>query len=58
MAERQLLYSRIVIICREGRSEITPFKPGDEKDAEEYFDIASANWSDSYLCIVEKGPAV
>ncbi len=56
--DRKLLYTIIVIINREGESQIVPYKEGEEEEAEKFFDKASQNWSDSYFCRVEKGPVV
>lgn len=45
----------LVVVIREGRVEATPFT--DELDAKTFFDRASLQWSDSYLCEVLVGPA-
>lgn len=49
-------YSRIVIIFREGEVRIIPFEQGFEKEAKNFFEKASQQWSDSFLCDVLKGP--
>ena len=54
----QPIYSRLVIFNREGVSEVTGFEPGNEREAEKFFDLASAQWSDSFLCLVLRGPKV
>ena len=57
MAKKELLHEHLVVICREGISEIIPF--GNEytlEEIEEYFERASTQWSDAYLCKVIKGP--
>ncbi len=46
----------LVVICREGVSEVTPFANYD--DAKEFFDKWEQQWSDSYLCKVEIGPFI
>lgn len=38
----------LVIIGYEGRADVTVFT--EEADAREFFDKASAQWSESYLC--------
>lgn len=58
LKKKKLRYSKIVIIVRENNPEIAAFEPGDEEKAEAYFDRASAQWSESFLCTVEKGPVV
>lgn len=49
-------YPWLVVIVREGVSEATGFT--DEKAAYDYYDRAGTQWSDSYLCRVERGPVV
>lgn len=44
----------LVVICREGVSEVAPFAV--EEDAKAYFDKASPAWSDAYLCSIVRGP--
>ena len=57
MPKDNLLYEYLVIIIREGVSEIIPFESKDyPENVEKYFDRASTQWSDSYLCKVIKGP--
>lgn len=47
----------IIIIMYDGKDiRLTPFN--DENEARTYFQDASANWSDSYLCKVLMGPKV
>lgn len=46
----------IVLICREGVSEVMPFKH--KADAVEFFQKREGQWSDSYLCEVKVGPKV
>lgn len=47
-------YRWIVVICREGASDVTPFE--DERTAREYFDLWSMQWSESFLCEIVIGP--
>ena len=57
MAEKELLYVYLIVICREGITEVVPF--GSEctlEEIERYFDRASEQWSDAYLCKVIRGP--
>ncbi len=56
--EKKPNYSRIVIIFQEDKPEIVGFLNGDEEAAEEFYEKAGAQWSDSYLCQVLKGPLV
>lgn len=44
----------LVVICREGTTEATPFV--DEGDARAFFDQASQQWSESFLARVVIGP--
>lgn len=44
----------LVVICREGDCEVTAFE--DETEATEFFDRASVQWSDSYLCRAVRWP--
>lgn len=45
----------LVVIKREtDPSDVTPFER--EEDAREFFDMASAQWTESYLCEVRHGP--
>ncbi len=44
----------LVVIAREGVPEVTGF--WEREDAEDYFDRASIQWSDSYLVEVVRGP--
>lgn len=44
----------LVVICREGVSEVTLFD--DEAEAVKFYDQASAQWSDSYLCVARRWP--
>jgi len=53
---KKFIYSRIVIINREGKSQIAAFLYGQEKEAEEFFERASTQWPDSFLYKVLKGP--
>jgi len=52
------IYSKIVIVSREGETDFVPFRPGQESMAEEYYNKVKDSWSDVYLCLVEKGPKV
>lgn len=58
ITEKTLVYSILVVIVREGVPELTGFREGEEREAEEYFEKVSMNWSDSFLCRVERGPRV
>ncbi len=51
-----MIFKWMIIICREGVSEVTPFVHYD--DAKYYFDQVSPQWSESYLCEVKIGPLV
>jgi len=53
---KKFVYSMIVVIVREGEKEVVPFE--DEDEAREFFEKASLQWSDSFLCKVVKGPVV
>ena len=44
----------LVVIVREQTPEVTEFHS--YEDAIQYFDTASINWSESYLCEVKFGP--
>lgn len=44
----------LVVICREGVTEATPFES--KSDAAAFFDRASLQWSESYLAHVVQGP--
>ena len=48
------IYRFMVVICREGASDVTPFEDG--SDAREYFDQWSMQWTESFLCQVMRGP--
>lgn len=48
------MYPWLVVIVREGTPTVTPF--ANEQDARDYFDVAAAQWSESFLCRVEIGP--
>jgi hypothetical protein len=57
MAEKELLYEYLIVICRDGITEVVPF--GSEytlKEIEKYFNSASEQWLDAYLCKVIEGP--
>ena len=43
----------IVVIWRETYAEVTPFET--ESDARDFFQRASLQWSESYLCRVVEG---
>lgn len=49
-------YSYLVVIIREGVPEVTGFYSLEV--ASKFFELASAQWSDSYLCEVKRGPKV
>lgn len=47
---------RLVIICKEGRFEVTPFVGAGAVDAaHRFYDDASAQWSESLIVLVERG---
>ena len=46
--------THLVVIAREGVPEVTQFCSFE--DAARYFDTASMNWTESYLCNVIAGP--
>lgn len=48
--------THLVVICREGTTEVTPFY--ELKPALEYSDAAGAQWSETYVAEVIKGPLV
>jgi hypothetical protein len=50
----KLLYTHLVIIIYEGKPVVTGFN--NYEDAREFFENASLQWSDSFLCTVLKGP--
>lgn len=47
-------YTHLVIIVREGVPEVTGF--GSLADAQVFFAVWSAQWSESFLCAVVNGP--
>lgn len=49
-------YKWLVVINREGESNVTGFFHYD--DARKFYDLASLQWSDSYLCDIVKGPCL
>jgi hypothetical protein len=46
--------THLVVIAREGVPEVTEFTSFN--DAADYYDLASPNWSESYLTVVVNGP--
>lgn len=50
------VFRYLVVISREGVPEVTGFN--DLEEATCFFEAASAQWSDSYLCEVKRGPKV
>lgn len=48
------LYRWLVVIWRETYVEVTPFV--EEDDARAFFDLASLQWTESYLTRVIRGP--
>jgi hypothetical protein len=57
MAEKELLHKYLIVICREGITEVVPFENETTPECvEKYFNRISEQWSDAYLCKVIKGP--
>jgi hypothetical protein len=48
--------THLVVILREGEPTVTPFY--DAKDALEFYDRAGAQWSESFLVEIIRGPLV
>jgi hypothetical protein len=53
---RPLRWQYLVVIVREGVPEVTGFN--DIDDATAFCHLHGAQWSDSYLCNVVKGPVI
>ena len=49
-------YEYLVVIVREGVPEVTGFI--DLSEAQAFYDLFGASWSESYLCTVLLGPKV
>lgn len=58
MPQKKLQYEWLVIIFKDGQPEFSPFTDTDQEEVEKYFEKASEQWSDSYLCKVIKGPVI
>ncbi|MFA5961166.1 MAG: hypothetical protein WC848_00610 [Parcubacteria group bacterium] len=57
MAEKELLYKYLIVICREGITEVIPFENEiTPESVDAYFERVSEQWSDAYFCKVLKGP--
>jgi hypothetical protein len=52
MGERESMW--MTVICYEGQTEAIPWDT--EADAREYFDLASAQWSEAFLAEVHIAP--
>lgn len=49
-------WTHLVVICRDGVPSIYPFES--LADAMEFADRAGAQWSETYVCEILKGPLV
>jgi len=60
--EKELLYEYLVVIVRDTKgsivAEVTPFKGDQKEEANDFYDKAGENWSESFLCKVLRGPKV
>lgn len=54
-----MLYTRLIVIKRDDEPiEVIPYGPGQEQEALEMYEKISAQWSDVFLCTVDRGPLV